>query len=181
MSKSVILPQDVSGVICFIGVGSNLNNPVEQCMEAFHRLSLVSGIKVLRRSSLYRTEPVGFSEQDWFINAVVEIRTTLSPCQLLDSLHKIEETMGRVRGPKWGPRAIDLDILLYGQEVIQEEGLRIPHPELHKRRFVLEPLCELAAYVIHPAFGVSMHGLKDRLNDENKVFLSELYGTACLI
>jgi len=176
----VILPQDVSGVICFIGIGSNLNDSVEQCIEAFHRLSLVNGIKVLRRSSLYRTEPVGFAEQNWFINAVVEIRTTLSPCELLDSLHEIEDNMGRVRGQKWGPRAIDLDILLYGQEVIREECMQIPHPELHKRRFVLEPLCELASYVIHPAFGVSARGLKDRLNDGNKVYLCELCGTACL-
>ncbi|MEN6319904.1 MAG: 2-amino-4-hydroxy-6-hydroxymethyldihydropteridine diphosphokinase [Syntrophaceae bacterium] len=177
----MILPQDVSGVICFIGVGSNMGDPIERCMEAFHRLSLVSGIKVLRRSSLYRTEPVGFSEQDWFINAVVEVRTTLSPCELMDSLHEIEDNMGRVRGPKWGPRAIDLDILLYGQEIIREECLQIPHPELHNRGFVLEPLCELASYVIHPSFGVSMRGLKDRLDDENKVYLCELYGTACLI
>lgn len=177
----MVLPQDVSGVICFIGVGSNLNNPVEQCMNAFHRLSLEGGIRVLRRSSLYRTEPVGFSEQDWFVNAVVEIRTILSPCELLDSLHKIEDAMGRVRGPKWGPRTIDLDILLYGQEIIMEEFLQIPHRELHKRRFVLEPLCELASYVIHPGFGVSVRGLKDRLDEENKVYFCELYGTACLI
>jgi 2-amino-4-hydroxy-6-hydroxymethyldihydropteridine diphosphokinase len=177
----MVLPQDVRGVICFVGAGSNLNEPIEQCLEAFHRLSLISGIRILRRSSLYRTEPVGFSEQDWFINAVVEIRTTLSPYELLDRLHEIEDTMGRVRGPKWGPRTIDLDILLYGQEIIMEEFLQIPHPEIHKRRFVLEPLCELASYVIHPAFGVSMRGLKDRLNDKNKVYLCELYGTACLI
>jgi 2-amino-4-hydroxy-6-hydroxymethyldihydropteridine diphosphokinase len=181
MSGSVILPHGVNGVICFIGIGSNLNEPVEQCREAFRRLALVSGIKVLRISSLYRTEPVGFSEQDWFVNAVVEIRTTLSPCELLDSLHEIEDAIGRIRGPRWGPRVIDLDILLYGQEIILEEFLQIPHPELHKRRFVLEPLYELAAYVIHPSFGVSVRGLKDRLKDGNKAYLCEVYGKACLI
>jgi 7,8-dihydro-6-hydroxymethylpterin-pyrophosphokinase len=83
--------------------------------------------------------------------------------------------MGRSEGAKWGPRIIDLDILLYGQEVIQEEGLVIPHPELHRRRFVLAPLCELASYTIHPAFGVSVRGLMDRLTDTGRV---ELYDSA---
>ncbi len=167
------LPEDVSGVICFIGVGSNLNNPAERCLEAVSNLSSVSSIKVLRRSSLYRTEPVGFAEQDWFVNAVAEIRTALAPHELLKALHEVEDGMGRVRGPKWGPRVIDLDILLYGQEVIQGEGLVIPHPLLHKRRFVLEPLCELASYSIHPAFGVSIRGLMDRLDDESRVYLNQ--------
>lgn len=155
----MILPVDISGVICFIGIGSNLNNPAEQCMEAIHRLSSVSGIKVLRRSSLYRTEPVGFAEQNWFVNTVTEIRTELAPHELLRELQLLEDRMGRVSGQKWGPRIIDLDILLYGQEIMCDEDLTIPHSELHKRRFVLEPLCEIASYVIHPAFGVSMRGL----------------------
>jgi len=166
------LPEDVSGVICFIGVGSNLDNPAEQCLEAVRRLSSVSGIKVLRRSSLYRTEPIGFIEQDWFVNTVVEIRTVLPPRELLNALQRVEEGMGRTRGPKWGPRIIDLDILLYGQDVIQDGDLIVPHPMLHKRRFVLEPLCEIASYAIHPAFGVSIHGLMDRSNDESRVYLT---------
>ena len=177
----MILRQEVSGVVCFIGVGSNLDDPVERCMDAFHRLSLISGIKVLRKSSLYRTEPIGFAEQNWFVNAVVEIRTTLSPYELLESLNEIEKNMGRVRGLKWGPRVIDLDILFYGQEIINEECLQIPHPELHKRRFVLEPLCDLASYMIHPAFGVSVRGLTERLHDRNEVYVCEVHGTACLI
>lgn len=168
------LPEDVSGVICFIGVGSNLDNPAERCLEAFRRLSSVSGIKVLRRSSLYQTEPVGFTEQDWFVNTVIEIRTALSPRELLNALQRVEEGMGRVRGPRWGPRVIDLDILLYGQDVIQDEDLIVPHPLLHKRRFVLEPLCEIASYAIHPSFGVSIHGLKDRSNDESRVYFNQV-------
>jgi 2-amino-4-hydroxy-6-hydroxymethyldihydropteridine diphosphokinase len=170
------LPEDVSGVICFIGVGSNLDNPAERCLEAVCRLSSVIGIKVLRWSSLYRTEPVGFTEQDWFVNAVAEIRTALTPHELLKALHEVEDGMGRIRGPKWGPRVIDLDILLYGQEVIQEEDLVIPHPLLHKRRFALGPLCELASYAIHPAFGVSIRGLMDRLDDESGIYLSPVEG-----
>jgi len=174
-------PEDIRGVVCFIGMGSNLADPSSQCMEAVRRVSSAKGIKVLRRSSLYRTEPVGFAEQEWFVNAVIEIRTVVSPNELLRVLQAIEDGMGRVRGPKWGPRVIDLDILLYGQEIIQDDSLVVPHPELHKRRFILEPLCELASYVIHPAFGISMSGLMDRLNDKSKVYIYNVKGQPCLI
>ena len=171
---------DTRGVISFIGVGSNLDDPAARCAEAVCRISQIAGIKVLRQSSLYRTEPVGFEEQGWFINAVVEIRTALNPHELLKVLQRIEDAMGRVRGPKWGPRTIDLDILLYGQEVIEENELVIPHPDLQKRRFVLEPLLEIASYVIHPAFGVSIRGLMERLDDKSKVYLYRASGEPCL-
>jgi 2-amino-4-hydroxy-6-hydroxymethyldihydropteridine diphosphokinase len=162
----------VSGVIGFIGIGSNMANPAERCREAFNRISSVSGVKVLRKSSLYRTEPVGFLEQEWFINAVIEIRTILAAHELAAAMRAVEEVMGRKKGPKWGPRIIDLDILLYGQDVIQDGELVIPHPEFHQRRFVLVPLCEIASYVIHPVFGVSIKGLMERLQDSRVV---ELY------
>lgn len=171
---------DTRGVISFVGIGSNLDDPAARCAEALCCLSQVSGINVLRQSSLYRTEPFGFEKQDWFINLVAEIRTVLNPHELLKALQRIEDTMGRVRGPKWGSRSIDLDILLYDQEVIGEEGLVIPHSDLHKRRFVLEPLCEIASYVIHPAFGVSVRGLMERLDDESKVYLYRASGEPCL-
>jgi 2-amino-4-hydroxy-6-hydroxymethyldihydropteridine diphosphokinase len=173
-------PDETRGVISFIGVGSNLDDPAARCEEAVCLLSQVGGIKVLRQSSLYRTEPVGFEKQDWFINAVVEIRTILNPHELLKALQRIEDEMGRVRGTKWGPRTIDLDILLYGQEVIEENELVIPHPDLYKRRFVLEPLFEIASYVIHPVFGVSIRGLMERLDDKSKVYLYRASGEPCL-
>jgi 2-amino-4-hydroxy-6-hydroxymethyldihydropteridine diphosphokinase len=153
----------VEGVIAFIGIGSNMADPAVQCRDSVRRLGEVPGIRLLRSSSLYRTEPVGPRDQPWFINAVAEIRTGLRPQGLLDAMKGIEREMGRIEGPRWGPRVVDLDLLLYGQEVVAEEGLVIPHPEMHRRRFVLEPLCELASYVIHPAFGVSARGLLDRL------------------
>lgn len=152
-------------IVAFIGIGSNLRDPAGQCRDATRRIGAVPAIRLLRCSSLYRTEPVGFRDQAWFVNAVAEIRTGLRPRKLLDSLKEIEREMGRTEGPLWGPRVIDLDLLLYGQEVVTEEGLVVPHPELHRRRFVLEPLCELASYVIHPAFGISARGLRDRLTD----------------
>ena len=88
---------------------------------------------------------------------------------LFEALKEIERRMGRTAGPRWGPRLIDLDLLLYGQEVIAEADLNVPHPEMHRRRFVLVPLCELASYVIHPAFGVSVRGLLDRVADRGRV------------
>jgi 2-amino-4-hydroxy-6-hydroxymethyldihydropteridine diphosphokinase len=161
--------EEVRGIIAFIGIGSNLRDPAVQCRDAFRRIGAVPEIRLLRRSSLYRTEPVGFQDQAWFINAVAEIRTGLRPRKLLDTLKGIEREMGRTDGPRRGPRVIDLDLLLYGQEVATEEGLIIPHPEMHRRRFVLEPLCEFASHVIHPAFGVSVRGLLDRLTDPGLV------------
>lgn len=161
--------EEVRGIIAFVGIGSNLRDPAVQCRDAFRRIGAIPEIRLLRRSSLYRTEPVGFQDQAWFINAVAEIRTDLPPRKLFEALNEIERKMGRTDGPRWGPRVIDLDLLLYGQEVVAEEDLVIPHPELHRRRFVLEPLSELASYVIHPDFGVSVRGLLDRLTDPGLV------------
>jgi len=157
------------GVICFLGIGSNIGDAAANCGAAVKRISDVDGVRVLRRSSLYKTQPVGFEEQDWFVNGVVEIRTMLGPRALMNAMQTVEGEMGRKRCEKWGPRIIDIDILLYGQAVIEEEGLVIPHPELHKRRFVLVPLNEIAPCAIHPAFGISVGGLVDRLKDKNKV------------
>jgi len=157
------------GIICFIGVGSNQNNPIARCLEAVKLMMAIEGLRFVRRSSLYLTEPIGITDQEWFINTVCEIKTRLSPYELLIKMKEIESNMGRKRTVKWGPRIIDLDILFYGQEVIDDEELTIPHRELHKRRFVLEPLNEIAPYMIHPAFGISIRGLLDRLEDTAQV------------
>jgi 2-amino-4-hydroxy-6-hydroxymethyldihydropteridine diphosphokinase len=156
------------GVIAFVGVGSNLEEPLRQCRLAFHNLAAVKDTRLLRTSGFYRTEPVGVIEQDAFINAVAEIRTWLPARALLEALKAIEQEMGRRESIKWGPRIIDLDILLYGQDIVQEDDLVIPHPELHKRRFVLVPLCEISSYAIHPAFGISMQGLLTRLGRDKR-------------
>lgn len=163
--------EGAGGIICYVGLGANMGRPTSQCLEATQRMRATDGIHVVRRSSLYRSEPVGDQQQDWFVNAVVEIRTVLQPGDLLQALLTIERTMGRDREARRGPRIIDLDILLYGQQVIEGPDIVIPHPELHQRRFVLVPLHQIAPYVIHPAFGVSVHGLLDRLEDDYKVEL----------
>jgi len=156
-------------VIAYLGIGSNLGDPAGNCREALRRVSTLKGSEVLRRSSLYRTEPVGVGAQGWFVNGVAEIRTAFPAVQLLKALQWIEHSMGRERTERWGPRVIDIDILLFGQEIVNSESLVIPHPEMHRRRFVLEPMNEIAPYVIHPLFGVSMKGLLDRLEDRHAV------------
>ncbi|MGV8080770.1 MAG: 2-amino-4-hydroxy-6-hydroxymethyldihydropteridine diphosphokinase [Syntrophales bacterium] len=160
----------VSGVLCFIGIGSNLDRPLERCREAVRRLAETDGIGFLRRASYYKSEPAGLSDQPWFVNTVAEVRTALPPRELLARLQEIEAAMGRTPGPRWGPRRIDLDILFYGRDVVDEDGLVIPHPEMHRRRFVLVPLQEIAPWAIHPAFGVSVAGLMARLEDPLKIF-----------
>jgi 2-amino-4-hydroxy-6-hydroxymethyldihydropteridine diphosphokinase len=153
-------------IISYLGIGSNLGNPMQQCRDALREISSLKNVQVLRRSSLYRTQPVGNKSQDWFVNGVLEVRTTFTAMQLLKALQWVEQAMGRVRTEKWGPRMIDIDILLFGQEIVDTGDLVIPHPEMRKRRFVLVPMNEIAPYVIHPLYGVSMRGLLDRLEDE---------------
>ncbi len=168
------------GVICFLGIGSNIGDASANCVAAVKGISDVDGVRALRCSSLYKTQPVGFEEQDWFVNGVVEIRTMLDPRALMDAMQGVEKKMGRHRGEKWGPRIIDIDILLYDQLVLDEKDLVIPHAELHKRRFVLVPLNEIAPCAIHPAFGISAHGLLDRLQDNNTVELNSERIPRCL-
>ncbi len=156
-------------VIAYVGIGSNLGDPVQNCRDALREISSLKNVQVLRRSSLYRTEPVGNERQDWFVNGVLEVRTTFTAPLLLKALQWVEQSLGRVRTGKWGPRTIDIDILLFGQEIVETGDLAIPHPEMHKRRFVLVPINEIAPYVIHPRYGVSMKGLLDRLEDDRVV------------
>ncbi len=170
MAKELSYSRDF-GSICFLGIGSNLGNPKNNCGEAIDRISKIEGVRVLRTSSLYKSEPVGITDQPWFVNAAAEIRSHLSPEELFNGLKRVETAMGREAAPRWGPRIIDIDILLFDQDVIDEENLKIPHPELHKRRFVLMPLNELAPYAIHPAFGVSIKGLLERTEDSSAVVL----------
>lgn len=134
----------------YIGIGSNEGLARQNCEQAVKEVDLLEEVSVELNSSLYETAPLGIENQDWFINSVVKIKTTLSPLALLDELLEIEKKMGRVRRIKWGSRIIDLDLLFYEDFIIAETNLTVPHPELHKRRFVLEPLREIARQLIHP-------------------------------
>jgi len=128
----------------WLGLGSNLQQPVTQLRQALKRLGETTGLEILKTSSFYRTPPWGDKQQDDFINAVVQIETNLEPIPLLHVLQSIENAMGRQRsGRRWGPRKIDIDLLLYGKQQYQSAELEIPHPRMFERAFVLKPLSEL--------------------------------------
>jgi 2-amino-4-hydroxy-6-hydroxymethyldihydropteridine diphosphokinase len=129
----------------FVGLGANLEDPRRQIERAVELLTAEDGIELVAVSSLRETDPVGYEDQPRFLNGAAELRTLLSARELLERLLAVERSLGRVRGegPRFGPRTIDLDLLLYGDELIDEPGLQIPHPRLHERRFALEPLAEL--------------------------------------
>jgi 2-amino-4-hydroxy-6-hydroxymethyldihydropteridine diphosphokinase len=129
----------------YVGLGSNLGSRHATIAAALARLDAVDGIEVVAVSTLRETDPVGYLDQPRFLNGAARLTTSLGPRPLLERLLRIETELGRTRGrgPRFGPRTIDLDLLLYGDELIDEPGLRIPHPRLHERRFALEPLAEL--------------------------------------
>lgn len=139
--------------IAFIGLGSNLADPLVQVRQALIELESIPGTRVTARSSLYRTSPVGYLEQPDFINAVASVQTTLKPQALLAALLAIENRHGRRRTIRNAPRTLDLDLLLYGEEVFDQDGLTLPHPRLHERAFVLAPLAEIAPGAMVPGLG----------------------------
>lgn len=151
----------------YIGIGSNQGEPVSNIKEALKLMDSSGGIKVLRVSSLYLTEPVGFEDQPWFYNCVAEIETDLAPVQLLEATQGMENSLGRVRNIRWGPRTIDLDILLYDRLQIDSELLTIPHPRMAERAFVMVPMAEIAAGELFPD-GRTVGEVKNRLNCEKK-------------
>ncbi len=136
----------------FVGLGANLDNPLQQVTQAISELDGIEHTLVLAVSSLYRSAPVGYAEQPDFINAVAKLQTGLSPRRLLDALHVIENRHGRRRSVRNAPRTLDLDLLLYGAVVVREEDLILPHPRMHERAFVLLPLAEIAPDASLPGF-----------------------------
>ncbi|WP_286240113.1 2-amino-4-hydroxy-6-hydroxymethyldihydropteridine diphosphokinase [Neptuniibacter halophilus] len=130
-------------VRCFIGLGSNLENPIEQVSSAIEELAALPETQLLNASSLYRSAPVGPQDQPDFINAVAELETQLEAHALLDQLQALEQKHQRIRERHWGPRTLDLDLLLYGEQHIDTERLRVPHPFMRERSFVLHPLAEI--------------------------------------
>jgi 2-amino-4-hydroxy-6-hydroxymethyldihydropteridine diphosphokinase len=139
----------------FVGIGSNLGEPERQIAAALEQLSAEEGVELVAVSTLRETEPVGYLDQPSFLNGAAQIETELPAGELLERLLAIESRLGRVRGegPRFGPRTIDLDLLVYGDETIDEPGLTVPHPRLAERRFALEPLAELAPGLEIPGLG----------------------------
>jgi len=130
-------------VVCYLGIGSNLGNRRNNIKKALDYLAKTKGIKIEKASRIYETEPVGGPAQGKFLNAAIKIKTSLAPQLLLKSIKKIEKDLGRRKTVRFGPREIDLDILLYGNKVIKRRNLAIPHPRMFEREFVLKPLREI--------------------------------------
>jgi 2-amino-4-hydroxy-6-hydroxymethyldihydropteridine diphosphokinase len=159
----------------FIGIGSNLGDRRANCREARRRLGELLKSRVVKESSLYESEPHG-NAKTWFANSVVELETEMPSPELLKRLKQIETEMGRkrVKGKRWGSRIIDLDILFFNNEIIDKRNLKVPHPRMPQRRFVLIPLSELAPQLIHPGLNVSVSELLATTKDKKKVHLMGL-------
>ena len=155
--------------IVFLGVGSNLGNRENNLEQAIARIAEYIG-PVLKSSSIYITEPWGFKAEEEFLNIVVKIGTKLTPSGILGRILMIESLLGRVRDNKqYTSRLIDIDILLYEDKIVDEESLKIPHPLLHKRKFVLVPLCEIESEMIHPVLNKSIAELLESCEDQSEV------------
>ena len=133
-----------------IGVGSNIGLAAQNCKKAIELVNKSESVNVTAQSSLYESQPVGKTNQPWFVNSTIEVYTKLGPEELLQYLLNIEQEFGRIRKEKWGARIIDLDILDFEGLIIDSKTLTLPHPEMTQRRFVLEPLSEIAGETIHP-------------------------------
>ena len=162
--------------IVYLCLGSNSGDRLKLIEQAVGFLNLAQDIKLIRTSALYETEPWGVKNQNWFLNMALEIKTSLSPQDLLVKLQNIERTLGRNREKeiRWGERPIDIDIIFYDNLVLESDVLTIPHKFMHKRAFVLVPLLELIPDFVHPVFNITISQLYDNLEEVEEVYL---YGT----
>ncbi|MDP6980790.1 MAG: 2-amino-4-hydroxy-6-hydroxymethyldihydropteridine diphosphokinase [Myxococcota bacterium] len=160
------------GTTAFIALGSNLGDREARLRYAVHAIDALAGVAFARGSRIYETDPVGPGEQGAYLNAVIEVSAALAARELLAVLLEIERAAGRKRGEdeeRWSARVLDLDLLLYGDERIDEPGLRVPHPRMHERGFVLEPLCDVAAERVHPDLAVRFDALAAQVRDPEAV------------
>ena len=158
----------------YLSLGSNVGDRAANLRTAINRVSSLGDVMAV--SSFYETEPVEFAAQPWFLNCAIELDTEKMPKQLLAAILDIEKEMGRRRVQKKGPRTLDIDILLFGNSIIKAKGLTIPHPAMHERRFVLEPLAEIAPEVRHPVFKRTVRELRDVLPPGQTVRRASAFG-----
>ena len=153
----------------YLSVGSNLGDKLNNCLRGIQALDSEIAPELLACSRFYRTSPVDYADQDWFVNAAVMIATVLQPADLLDRLIAIQQSLGRKAAAiRFGPRVLDLDILLYDDSIIRTPTLEIPHPRMHKRAFVLQPMCDINPTIVHPGLGKSVADLLASLDDDDQ-------------
>ncbi|QQD84677.1 2-amino-4-hydroxy-6-hydroxymethyldihydropteridine diphosphokinase [Jeotgalicoccus sp. ATCC 8456] len=152
--------------IAYLGLGSNIGDREESLRQALKKISEVPGITVTKISSRYETKPYGKTDQPDFINMAVELETNLTPLDLLEVVLGIERELGRVRKETWGPRSIDIDVLLYEDLELDLTDLKVPHPEMHLRSFVIDPMSEIAPKREHPTLKMTIEEIKNKLDNE---------------
>src|SRR4030066_1008257 len=157
------------GHIAYIGIGSNVGDKLHHCERAISEILKIDRHKLLAKSSLFKTQPIGYTSQDWFVNGVIKIETDLEAPQLLQTLKDIESQSGRTETIRWGPRTIDLDILFFDDAEIYTEELHIPHPLIQDRQFVLIPMAEIDRNLIHPVFKKTIRELLDNFKEDQGV------------
>ena len=153
----------------YISVGSNIGDKLLNCQKGISALTNSGRSVIIGQSNFYKTEAVDYTDQDWFVNSAVKIETSLGPFQLLDELKAIEKDAGRVENQiRYGPRILDLDIIFYNDIMINSSTLIIPHPKMHKRRFVLRSICDIDQKLVHPVLKMNMQYLLDSLDDKEQ-------------
>ncbi|MBM4351270.1 MAG: 2-amino-4-hydroxy-6-hydroxymethyldihydropteridine diphosphokinase [Deltaproteobacteria bacterium] len=157
------------GHIAYIGIGSNLGDKIANCEKAISEILNVDRHRLVVRSSLYHTRPIGYAAQGWFVNGVIKIETHLEPLDLYRMLKTIELRLGRNETFRWGPRIIDLDLLLFDNRRIETEELQVPHPRLHERQFVLIPLSEIDPNLMHPVLKKTAGELLKEIKEDQGV------------
>jgi len=153
----------------YISVGSNLGDRLRNCCEGIEALCADGQVKLVARSQFYETAPVDFTNQGWFLNAAVKIQTELIPLDLMFKLQAVQKALGRTTDDvRFGPRVLDLDIIFYDDLVLSTPELTIPHERMHKRRFVLQPICDIDPSIVHPVLGRDVKNLLDQLDKQGQ-------------